>query len=159
MVKTIREIAGIDPKIKWPNDILHKGRKLCGILTEIKAQPDAVEFLVMGIGLNINTSRENLPPEATSIKEECGRRIDRKKVVSAFLEEFENNYRAFQKTGFSPMREEFRNMSLVFGKPVRIAQQNKEIYGTALDIDDTGALLVKTEKDNIKRIFSGDVTI
>ncbi|MFH1837742.1 MAG: biotin--[acetyl-CoA-carboxylase] ligase [Candidatus Omnitrophota bacterium] len=155
--RAIKNFADLETKIKWPNDLLLNGRKICGILTEIKAEPDKIDFLVLGIGLNVNTTEDKLPPEGTSLREEGKKRIDRNMMLRALLEEFEKNYFLFQAQGFAPLIEECKNRSSVLGRPVKIEQHNKIICGEAIDIDETGALLVREVSGKVKRIFSGDI--
>jgi len=155
----IRDTYSLEAQIKWPNDILIDGRKVCGILTEIKAQPDRVEFLVLGIGLNVNTPQSKLPPVATSLKNESKKTVNRAELLKMILEEFEKDYLCFKKEGFKLLRKDCKKLSLILGKRVKITEHHHRIEGIAEDIDQKGALIVRTDKGERKRIFSGDVVL
>lgn len=159
IIKAIKKTCGIEAKMKWPNDILIDGRKVCGILTEIKAQPDRVDFLVLGIGINVNTAPGKLPKEATSLKEKTGSDISRMELLKHVLEEVEKDYIRFSKKGFSSLRGECKKASMVIGQHVKIEEHHRSVEGRAVDIDEKGALTIKLKDGSLKRIFSGDVIL
>ncbi len=159
IIRAIKKACGVDTRMKWPNDILIEDKKVCGILTEIKAQPDAVEFLVLGIGVNVNTPRGKLPPEGTSLKIECGYHVSRPDLVRNMLSELESYYLKFNKEGFSALRDECMEYSLTLGKRVKVVEHHRSIEGVATGMDAKGALMVKTDDGEIKRVFSGDVAV
>ncbi|MFC1548732.1 biotin--[acetyl-CoA-carboxylase] ligase [Candidatus Omnitrophota bacterium] len=159
IISALKKVYSLKAKMKWPNDILIGGKKVCGILTEIKAQPDRVEFLVLGIGINVNTPSSKLPPEGTSLKNECGRHIDRVELAKNMLVEIEKDYSKFSKKGFAALREECMDYSLTLGKRVKVSEHHRSIEGVAVDIDEKGALIVKTDNGELKRVFSGDVVL
>jgi BirA family biotin operon repressor/biotin-[acetyl-CoA-carboxylase] ligase len=143
IIRVIKKICGVDAKMKWPNDILVSGKKVCGILTEIKAQPDMVDFLILGIGINVNTPSENLPPEATSLKVELSRQADRAEFVRHMLKELEDDYARFKKEGFASLQEECKGLSLILGERVKVSEHHRSIEGLAVDIDEKGALIIR----------------
>ncbi len=157
MVKAIEDVSSLSSMIKWPNDILIDNKKVCGILTEIKAQPDMVDFMVLGIGINVNTAKQKLPPEGTSLRNEKGESINRIQVIKSFLENFEKDYIKLGKKGFASLRDECKKYSLVLDKKIKIEEHNRKIEGIAKDIDEKGVLIVKTKSGKLERIFSGDV--
>ncbi|MGB2600858.1 MAG: biotin--[acetyl-CoA-carboxylase] ligase [Candidatus Omnitrophota bacterium] len=159
IISALKKSCGLDAKMKWPNDVLVNDKKLCGILTEIKAQPDQVEFLVLGIGINVNTPASKLPPEGTSVKIECGRSMDRLELTRSVLTEFESDYLKFNKEGFAALRKECMDCSATLGKKVNVMEHHRSTKGMAIDIDEKGALIIKTDSGQKKRIFSGDVVI
>ncbi len=159
VARAVRVMSGIEPGVKWPNDLYVKGKKLCGILTEIKAQPDMVDFLILGIGINVNTSENDLPDGATSLKVEYGKHINRAEFVKIILEEFERDYCTFREKGFMALRDECRQKSLILGSNVKIDVHNGVIEGLAFDLDEKGALLVRNSNGIVKRVFSGDVIL
>lgn len=159
ITRIINKITGIDAKIKWPNDIVIDGKKVCGILTEIKAHPDRADFLILGIGINVNTPAEKLPPAGTSLKNETHFFVNRAQLLRDTLEGFEKDYYVFKKEGFSSLREECKKLSLILKKKVKITEHHRTIRGTAVDIDEKGALIIKDEKGALRRVFSGDVTM
>lgn len=159
IIRAIKDITGIDVRMKWPNDILCGKKKVCGILTEIKAQPDRVDFLILGAGINVNTPVGKLPAGSTSLKDETGYSINRAQLMRQILEELENNYKKFQKKGFTIVRSECKRLSSVLGKNVRIKAHHHIIEGKAIDIDKKGALIVWDGNCERRRVFSGDVSV
>lgn len=159
IVDTVERVCGVKAEIKWPNDVLVSGRKLCGILTEMKAQPDMVEFIVLGIGINVNTSLSKLPEGSTSLKHETGGVVLKKDILKGILEEFETDYNIFKREGFLSLREECKVHSAVIGEQVSVSEHGRILEGTVLDIDESGALMVEDSRGELRRIFSGDVTL
>jgi len=159
IAKVIRKECSLDAMVKWPNDIFVGGKKVCGILTEMKAQTDSVDFLILGIGINVNTSSGKLPPEATSLSTQASKTFDRTILLRRFLEELERDYLKFSSNGFAALRDECRSSSLVLGGRVNVTEHHKRIEGEAVDIDEKGALIVRTAGGELKRVFSGDVVM
>jgi BirA family biotin operon repressor/biotin-[acetyl-CoA-carboxylase] ligase len=159
IAKVIRKECSLDAMVKWPNDIFVGGKKVCGILTEMKAQTDSVDFLILGIGINVNTSSAKLPPEATSLSAQASKTFDRTILLRRFLEELERDYLKFSSNGFAALRDECRSSSLVLGGRVNVTEHHKRIEGEAVDIDEKGALIVRTAGGELKRVFSGDVVM
>lgn len=157
--KAIRSY-GLEAKIKWPNDVLVKGKKVCGILTEIGAEIDSIEYVVVGIGIDANVDTELFPEEiresSTSLKKEIGREINRIEFVQRLLEEFEALYLKFHRGGFSSILEEWRNMSATIGEWVKITTQTRIIYGEAIGVDNEGALILETEEGQLEKIVAGN---
>lgn len=153
VTKALRE-WGAEAVIKWPNDVLVNGKKICGILTEMSAETDAVSFIVLGIGVNLNN---DAPFEtATTLKAELGHRVDRVKFVQGLLESLEEDYLTFNAQGFTPILWSWRRYSDTLGRPVEVTYQGETIRGVAQDIADDGALIVKTKDGTVRKIVSGD---
>ncbi|MBD3426079.1 MAG: biotin--[acetyl-CoA-carboxylase] ligase [Candidatus Omnitrophica bacterium] len=159
IIKAVKDASGLEARMKWPNDVIVNGKKLCGILTEIKAQPDQVNFLVLGIGVNVNTPSSKLPPEGTSIKNECGCEIDRPDLARGILTQFEKGYTRFTNEGFGAIRKECMDCSFTLGKKVKVLEHHRSIEGEAVDIDEKGALIIRTASGEKRRVFSGDVDV
>jgi BirA family biotin operon repressor/biotin-[acetyl-CoA-carboxylase] ligase len=163
VIKAIKGVAPLQPEMKWPNDIIIGGKKVGGILTEMSCELDGVNYIVLGIGVNVNTPGYLLtkPTDgvATSLAEECGEDISRVGFVQCLLAEFEAIYNEFLTTGFCPIREEWKAMNNTIGSRVKITEAEGEIEGKALDIDAEGFLLVRKENGDVKKILSGDVTL
>jgi len=159
VAKTIRAKTGLSALIKWPNDILIDGRKVCGILTDMSAESDIVKFLVIGIGININSKIQDLPDSATSLREFFGEKVDRIDFTRALLEELDSHYLDFMQQGFGAILEEWRNFSATLGSRVKVDFKNRHIEGQAMDVDESGALLVRLDNGFIERILSGDVIL
>lgn len=146
--------AGLDAVIKWPNDVLVNGKKICGILTEMSAETDVVNFIILGIGVNVNNE---MPLEtATTMKAELGRDVDRVKFTQSLLEVLEEDYLTFKEEGFIPILWSWRRYSDTLGRLVEVTYQDEVIRGTAQDVDEDGSLLVKTGDGSIRKIVSGD---
>ncbi|MGB8216921.1 MAG: biotin--[acetyl-CoA-carboxylase] ligase [Candidatus Methanoperedens sp.] len=157
--KTIRSL-GIPAKIKWPNDILINGKKVCGILTEIEAEIDMIEYCVVGIGIDANVDTESFPEEirdsSTSLKKELGREINRVDFVQKLLSEFDALYLKFRKDEFPSILDEWRNMSATIGEWVKITTQSRTIYGEAIGVDNEGALILETDEGKLEKIVAGN---
>jgi BirA family biotin operon repressor/biotin-[acetyl-CoA-carboxylase] ligase len=161
--KAIERVTTLQPKVKWPNDITLGGRKVGGILTETSSEIDRVNYIVLGIGINVNT-RSSLLPEsirgiATSLAEECGGFVSRVRFLQCLLAEFEKLYNEFLASGFGTIREEWKALDNTIGSRVKVSGGAEEIEGEALDIDREGFLLVRTKDGDVKRIISGDVSL
>jgi BirA family biotin operon repressor/biotin-[acetyl-CoA-carboxylase] ligase len=154
--------AGVAAGIKWPNDLLVAGRKIAGILTELAAEPDRVQWVVLGVGVNVNAGPDDFPAElrddATSILIERGQPAPRALFAAACLTALEAWLDTHGENGFAPIREAWRQRSVTLGRSVVVRADGREIRGTATDIDDRGALLVATAAGE-ERIIAGDVQL
>jgi len=164
VARVLGEMFGLKAETKWPNDVLVKGRKICGILAEMNTTGKNVNFVVVGVGLNANFSVEKLFPEqlkkvATSIENELGRKIQLEQLFKTLLEQLENLYELFINEGFDPIREEWEKYASFLGRCVKITSQTKEVSGLALEIDHDGALVLRLEDGTEKRFFIGDVSL
>jgi BirA family biotin operon repressor/biotin-[acetyl-CoA-carboxylase] ligase len=171
--ETVRE-EGIDARIKWPNDVVVLApdgmKKLCGILTEIEAEADRVSFVVVGIGVNLNSDRSHFSPElegkATSVLLERGRPVERAAFVARLLARFERCYDAWAKDGFAAVAPDWRALSVLDGRRVTISAPGDTFEGVCAGIDDEGALLVEPAVEPgriggpgpVRRVLAGDVT-
>lgn len=156
----IRKISSLPSLIKWPNDITIKGKKISGILTEIAAQPDAIKFLILGIGINVNTPKEFLPAGATSISEELGQSINRVTLVQELLRQLEKYYLLFNHKGFESIINEWQNLSATLGSRVKVVDLENIYEGQAVGIDKiTGSLIVREDNGFSRTVLSGDVQI
>jgi len=154
------ESYGLKPYLKWPNDVLVDGKKICGILLEISGEPDRVDYVLVGIGLNVNFSSRDLPDDihssSTSIYDALNRRVDRADLLCRILEDSEHLYLSAIKEGFQKVINAWRLMSCTIGRTVTVQSFGTSISGRAVDIDDDGSLIVET-KEGLKKIYSGDV--
>jgi BirA family biotin operon repressor/biotin-[acetyl-CoA-carboxylase] ligase len=158
VAKTIRSY-GLPAKIKWPNDVLINSKKVCGILTEIGAEMDSIQYVVVGMGIDANVDTETFPENfrdsSTSLKNELGHDINRVEFVQKLLLELEVLYLKFQKEGFSSILEEWRIMSATIGEWVKITTQARSIYGEAIGMDSEGALILETSEGKLEKIVAG----
>ena len=162
VARALREITGVECGIKWPNDILWQGRKLVGILTEMSAEMDAINHVVIGMGINVSIKAEEFPSElqeiAVSLAGASGCEFSRVVILQAILVHLESLYQKVLEQGFAPVLEAWRSLSATLGEKVRVIGLKDEFEGVAKDIDDDGALLVETG-DGLKRVLAGDVSI
>lgn len=153
VTKALRSL-GVEAVIKWPNDVLVNGKKICGILTEMTAETDVVNFIILGIGINVNN---DIPLEtATSVRVELGRDADRLKFLQSLLEELESDYLTLKDEGFDPILWNWRRYSDTLGRPVEVTYQDEVIKGMAQDVSEDGSLIVKQQDGSVKKIVSGD---
>jgi len=157
IAKSIRALTGLQCQIKWPNDILINGRKVCGILTEMKAETDRIDFMILGIGINVNTNEKSIPSSATSLKKELKKRVSRIELVRFLLINFEKEYDVFRKEGFEAIREEIKSLSATLGRRIKVRAGEKIYEGEAVDIDGEGALILRLDTGLMKRVLSGDI--
>jgi BirA family biotin operon repressor/biotin-[acetyl-CoA-carboxylase] ligase len=162
IVDALQEV-GIKSGIKWPNDILIKDRKIAGILTEAITDMDGIEFIVSGIGLNVNTLIEDFPAElrpiVTSVREEAGRMVSRVHLLQILLIKLEQRYQQLISGAFTEILEQVRTLSLVIGRDITIKQLGGITEGRAIDIDNNGFLLVRDGQGNIHHLMSGEVLL
>jgi BirA family biotin operon repressor/biotin-[acetyl-CoA-carboxylase] ligase len=150
---TIRKLFGLKAELKWPNDVLIEGRKVCGILAEMDAEMDVVNFVNVGIGINVHTSIPRLEKTATSLKYALGREISRKELLSALVVEIERWLPSLMK---ADLLEEWRRLSATLNKEVRVTSLGEKVTGQAIDIDTTGALIVKDKDGSLRTVLVGD---
>lgn len=150
---TIRKLFGLKAELKWPNDVLIEGRKVCGILAEMDAEMDVVNFVNVGIGINANTSIPQFEKTVTSLKDALGRQISRKQFLSALLMEIERQQPLLME---ADLLNEWKELSVTLNKDVRIVAPDEVIVGRAIDIDGTGALIVKEKNGSLKKAMAGD---
>jgi BirA family biotin operon repressor/biotin-[acetyl-CoA-carboxylase] ligase len=150
---TIRKLFGLEAELKWPNDVLISGKKLCGILAEIDAEVDIVNFVNVGIGINANNSVSGFEETATSLKEVLGREVSRKEFLGALIGEIEQRRPLLMK---ADLLREWKELSATLNKEVRVVNLGEEATGQAVDIDATGALILKTRDGYLRTVLAGD---
>jgi BirA family biotin operon repressor/biotin-[acetyl-CoA-carboxylase] ligase len=159
----LMSLVDIPVAIKWPNDILADGKKLAGILTEMSTEMDSIDYVVVGLGLNVNTPHEDFPEElrgqATSLLAKTGERLSRVRVVRAFLEHFEKNYEQLTTEGFVPIMNRWRGLTNVFGQQVRVEAIGNVYSGKVVDVDSDGTLVLKDDDGQLHRVLCGDLCI
>lgn len=153
-----------DVTLKWPNDVQIRGKKVCGILAEMKTAKDPRgNFVIVGIGVNINIRKKNFDESfreiATSLKEETGRDISRLDFAVEFFDNFEKWYRTWLKMGFEPVREAWLAYASMVGRQVQVVFQGDVRTGEVHGIDESGAMLLEDENGIIKKIMAGDATL
>jgi BirA family biotin operon repressor/biotin-[acetyl-CoA-carboxylase] ligase len=150
-------------RLKWPNDVLIDGKKVCGILAQMKTSADAVDFVVLGIGINVNVSREQFPRDiqeiATSLAIETGREISRLELIISLYENLEKCYKKLLQKGFGPIKEKWLDLAPMVGQTVAVIFKDEAIEGKATGIDDDGSLILLTEGMKEIKVSAGDATI
>jgi BirA family biotin operon repressor/biotin-[acetyl-CoA-carboxylase] ligase len=163
VAKTLHCLYGLKTGIKWPNDVLIDGRKVSGILTEASTSGKNVNVIIVGIGINANFNLEALPDNlwmtATTLKKVLRKHVDREKLICVLLKEFEKCYKLFKQKKFKRLLDEWREMADFLGKKIEVTSLEENWLGRAIDIDESGALIVELENSERKTVLSGDVTI
>jgi len=158
LVKTLNSMDNnLNAKIKWPNDILISGKKISGILTELSADVEKINYIVVGVGINLNTEKEILPENGTSLKIEMKEEVSIKLFLKSFLEHYDSIYQEYINGKIDLIIERWKNNSDTLGKKVKIIGINETFEGLAKDIDENGALILQTKEKEIK-VYSGDVS-
>ncbi|KAB2953087.1 biotin--[acetyl-CoA-carboxylase] ligase [Heliorestis acidaminivorans] len=163
IAKTIEKMTSLGPAIKWPNDILLDGKKVCGILTELSAEMDGVKHIVVGIGLNLNQEATDFPTavtsQASSVSMQAGEKVDRLAFFNKLLMQLEDDYEHWLEQGFSAIRQQWLDRAVGLGDTVRVIAGSAQWQGRMEGIDDMGALLVRNKAGEIQQLMSGEVTL
>jgi BirA family biotin operon repressor/biotin-[acetyl-CoA-carboxylase] ligase len=163
----IRESTGLAALLKWPNDIMVAGKKVAGILLDLSAEAETVNYAVIGIGINANVDASKLKiidregrPAVASLRDELGSEVNRLQLVKTLLEKLEHFYLVLEKGGPHAIVAEWRNRSDMVGKKVTVMQQHgKSRQGVATGINDDGSLAVRTPAGEMMNVVSGDVLV
>ncbi len=160
VAQAIRSITQLPALIKWPNDVIINGKKVSGVLTEMRTEAGRVSFLVVGIGVTVNISRDRFPAEitevATSLSAELGRDVSRIGVLQEILRQLEHRYMKLKKRENDTLVAEWKNLSATIGCQVSISLPRRIVRGHAIDIDETGALLIRVDTGQIQRITADE---
>jgi BirA family biotin operon repressor/biotin-[acetyl-CoA-carboxylase] ligase len=163
LARAIQLATGLEPKIKWPNDILIRGRKVAGILTELNAELDHIKYVIVGIGVNVNLNAGDFPADlrklATSLKAEAGAAISRPELAAAILRELDNDYARVGAGEFGAVADEWAARCSTLGHAVVIRVGDRQIRGRAETLGEDGALLLRTDHGHLERIMGGDVRV
>ena len=159
---SIREMCGVDAHIKWPNDVVADGKKICGILTEMSCRADAIDYVVTGIGINANV--EDFPSElsekAVSLRQLTGREIDRASLIALCMEKLEYYYGRFVETqDMSLLKDEYNQFLAGRNHTVRVMDPVNEYSGISLGINDRGELMVEKEDGTVRNVYAGEVSV
>lgn len=164
VAKAVRSFTGLDAMIKWPNDILIDSKKVCGILTEMKAEQDRIDFVIVGIGINVNTQTKILPKGASSLKEELRASgkdgdVTRVELVKKVLESLDEEYLRLKEKGFKPIIEEWKEMTAMLGSRVKVMLPNSTVEGQVHNVDPDGSLVLRLDSGILQKISSGDIVM
>jgi BirA family biotin operon repressor/biotin-[acetyl-CoA-carboxylase] ligase len=160
VAKALRDLHFINAMVKWPNDVLVDGKKLCGILCEASLQGDKIEYVVVGVGMDVNNDASKLALEAgaippTSVRDALGKEVDLPQLLAYVLLEMEKLYHR-SKVGFGPIIDEWTALSDTIGKHVEISDDSGKFKGTARRVTPEGALIVDSGKEE-KVVTAGDL--
>jgi len=151
--KSLRQLFNLDVSVKWPNDLLLDGKKLVGLLSEMETRGDMVEFINIGIGINVNNQPQKHEPKAISLKDVLNKTVSRKLILETFLDDFKNQ---IQTIDCHQIIEQWKQMTSTIGSQVRIETLTDVYEGLAVDVDETGALMIKDKTGETKKIIYGD---
>jgi BirA family biotin operon repressor/biotin-[acetyl-CoA-carboxylase] ligase len=155
--KAIKKITGLKTEIKWPNDILLKNKKVCGILTELDSDLKKINYVIVGIGVNVNNKIENqLNDIAISLKQVTRSDVSRDKLFRSIIKNFDVNYYRLKNNDFDYIKKTWLSYSNIMGRKVKITEEQNIIEGVVKDIDDNGYLILETKTEKI-RIYNGDI--
>ena len=158
----IRRLTGLEPSIKWPNDVLLEGRKICGILTEMSLEREYIHYVVCGVGINV--ALQEFPKEirehATTVEAVCGRHISKGELLQYVMEAFEQDYDAFAEAGdLTPLLESYNRMLVNRDRSVRVLDPKGEWEGIARGINSRGELLVENAEGVVTTVYAGEVSV
>ncbi|MBD8836412.1 MULTISPECIES: biotin--[acetyl-CoA-carboxylase] ligase [Paenibacillus] len=160
--RAVRACSGADAGIKWPNDLLIDGRKVCGILLESTVEDHEVRYCIAGIGVDVNFDPEDYPGDlttiATSLKMETGQSVDRTKLTAAILTELEQLYFLYQKEGFGVISALWEALSVSMNREITVTNPHGVIEGKAIGLDPSGALIVEKHDGEHTLIISGEIS-
>ncbi len=162
VAEAIREVTNQEALIKWPNDIVVNGKKVCGILTEMSTEIQWINHVVIGVGINVNIESfpEELEETATSLYLESGKRQRRAPLIAEVMKQFERYYNQFIQTGdLSGMQEEYNRLLVNRDREVRVLEPGHEYNGRAAGINETGELLIRTGDGQIRKVYAGEVSV
>ncbi|RCV66158.1 BirA family transcriptional regulator [Methanophagales archaeon] len=159
-IATVIRNLGLEAKIKWPNDVLIHGKKVCGILTRISTKDSKIDYAIVGIGLNVNVDISTFPKElqksATSLNVELKKNLSVEKVIEDILYAIEANYEILKEENFTYLLNEWTRLSDTLGKKVMIKMKTETIKGAAVGINREGALILMCESGSLRNIIAGE---
>ena len=162
VVDGIREVTGLKTEIKWPNDIVYEGKKLCGILTEMSSELECIHYVVIGIGINVNAGEfdEEISDKAVSLRLALGSPVSRSRLAAAVVQSLEQYYQKFlEREDLSLMMDAYNENLVNRDRVVRVLAPGGEYCGISRGINQTGELLVEMEDHTIREVVSGEVSV
>ena len=161
IIQTLKEVTGLEAQIKWPNDILLNGKKITGILTELQADPDRIQAVIIGIGMNVNQQITDFEDEitsiATSLRIESGKKWERTEIIGELMNQLEKYVHMYEAHGFSPIKMLWESYSVTIGKKLTARMVNETLRGEAVGISENGLLQLKLRDGSIRSIYSADI--
>jgi BirA family biotin operon repressor/biotin-[acetyl-CoA-carboxylase] ligase len=161
--RAIRDITALATEIKWPNDVVISGKKLGGILTELKSKGDRISFAIIGIGINVNVPLEGFPPDvrgmATSIRDETAKDHSTDVIIEGVLNEIDLWTAILDEKGGAPILDEWRRLTTMLGRTVNVTLGRETLTGVAEDLDEQGMLILRLPSGISRKINAGDLTV
>lgn len=160
--KALRSAFGIEVQIKWPNDLILNKKKICGILTEMSVKQGRIEYVVIGIGINVSNKEfpEELKKSATSLFMETGRKFPRAQIIAEIMNVFEAEFETFVKEeNLSWMQADYNQMLVNCGREVVILEPDGQYHARAQGINEKGELIVEREDGQTETVFAGEVSV
>ncbi|MFC7442097.1 biotin--[acetyl-CoA-carboxylase] ligase [Laceyella putida] len=158
--RALAKLTELPVKIKWPNDLLINGKKVCGILTELRGEQDQIHYVIVGMGINVNAQVADWPDwlkeVGTSLRHELGRPIHRASLLAEILAELEQSYQGYLERGFAPIREEWQQMAGILGEQITARTSQGSYTGIAEQLNEHGALLLRTEQ-GVVPVYSAEI--
>jgi len=150
-------------RLKWPNDVQIDGKKVCGILTEMRTSGHGIDYVAVGIGININIRKSEFDEAfrdlATSLREETGRDLSRLDLAVGLYEHFGESYERYLAEGFGPLKKRWLEYACMVGEQIQVIFRDELQAGEVVGLDDSGALLLRDAAGRENRIIAGDATI
>ena len=163
IVQAIEDLTDLLPEIKWPNDILIRGKKVTGILTELEAEADRINSIIIGIGMNVNQTKEDFPSElqeiATSLFIEKGEKVSRSDLIKGIFMNLEKLYLLYLEEGFLPIKLLWEGYAISIGRKITARTLSNSIIGTAQGITDDGVLIMVDEHGKTHHVYSADIEL
>lgn len=163
IVQAIEGLTDLSPEIKWPNDILIRGKKVTGILTELQAEADRINSIIIGIGMNVNQVEEDFPVElekiATSLRIEQGKEISRAAMVREIFNNMEKLYNLYLAEGFLPIKLLWESYAISVGREITARTLMQTIVGKALGITEEGVLMIEDKQGVTHHVYSADIEV
>lgn len=161
LADVLKKCTQVEPMIKWPNDILLKKKKIAGILTEMQAEQDRIQYIVIGVGLNINHSNDDLPEsftyQATSLYHETGKTWSTQMIIQQFLNEFEVSFDKYVKDGFTEVKQKWESYGFKLGEKIKITTPKGDTEAVFHGIAEDGALLIINSMGEKEKLYSGEI--
>ncbi|WP_054957613.1 biotin--[acetyl-CoA-carboxylase] ligase [Paenibacillus dakarensis] len=161
--RAILKATGVDTGIKWPNDLLIDGKKVCGILLESATEDDTVRYCIAGIGISVNLREDDYPDDlkqvASSLRMASGSNLNRNELICSILDELETLYDLYNDQGFEPIASLWESASVTLDREVSVHSSMGVLTGVAAGLHPSGALLVKNNTGELIPVFSGDIRL
>lgn len=158
----IRRTCGLEAQIKWPNDIVMNGKKVCGMLAEMSLEQDFIHYIVIGVGINVGLQEfpEEIADTATCLQKECGKKVPRAELIANIMKAFEEYYEAFTKQGeLSGLMEQYNRLLVNNSREVKVLDPKGEFRGISKGINELGELLVEREDGSVAAVYAGEVSV